>query len=59
MVSIGSRCWIAIGAAIINNIVIIADCIIGVGAVVVKNLSQVELIQEFLRDLIRQTNKRI
>ena len=39
-VTVGENTWIGIGAAVSNNIDIASDCIIGAGAVVVKNISE-------------------
>ena len=39
-VRIGQRSWIGIGACVRNNIFICADCMIGAGAVVVKNIQE-------------------
>ena len=37
-VELGARTWIGIGACISNNITVIDDCIIGAGAVVVRDI---------------------
>lgn len=39
-VFIGSRTWVGIGGIISNNLTICADCIVGAGAVVVRNIDQ-------------------
>ena len=39
-VNIGTRTWIGMGACINNNLSICSDCIIGTGAVVVKNIEK-------------------
>ena len=39
-VDIGARTWVGIGACINNNLSICKDCMIGAGAVVVKNIEQ-------------------
>ena len=39
-VSVGKRTFVCAGAIIINNIAIVNDCVIGAGAVVVKDLNQ-------------------
>lgn len=37
-VSVGSKTWIGVGACIVNNVEICGDCIIGAGAVVIRNI---------------------
>ena len=39
-VNIGANTWVATGASIINNLDICDDCIIGAGAVVVKDIKE-------------------
>lgn len=39
-VHIGARTWVGIGACVSNNLSICADCMIGAGAVVVKDIAQ-------------------
>ena len=39
-VSIGERCWIGIGASVINNIYIVTDSIVAAGAVVIKDINE-------------------
>lgn len=37
-VSVGSRTWLGIGSTVSNNVRIVPDCIVGAGAVVVKDV---------------------
>lgn len=39
-VKIGARTWVGIGACVNNDVTICEDCMIGAGAVVVKNISE-------------------
>jgi acetyltransferase-like isoleucine patch superfamily enzyme len=39
-VKIGKNSWIGIGAAVSNNVSIIADCKVGAGAVVIKDITE-------------------
>lgn len=39
-VSIWERCWIGIGASVINNIYIVTDSIVAAGAVVIKDINE-------------------
>lgn len=39
-VSIGNRTWLGIGSVVSNNVTICSDCIVGAGAVVVKDICE-------------------
>ncbi|MCR5151225.1 MAG: acetyltransferase [Clostridiales bacterium] len=39
-VSVGQRTWICVGASVVNNITICADCVVGAGAVVIKDITE-------------------
>ena len=39
-VQVGDRTWIGIGSAVSNNLSICNDCMIGAGAVVVKDIDE-------------------
>ncbi len=39
-VKVGKKSWLGIGSVVINNINICNDCIIGAGAVVIKNITE-------------------
>ena len=39
-VRVGERSWVGAGAVVSNNITICADCVIGAGAVVVRNIDK-------------------
>ena len=39
-VSVGTGTWIGIGSAVINNIGITGNCIIGAGAVVTRDITE-------------------
>lgn len=39
-VTVGRRTWVGIGASVKNGVTICDNCMIGAGAVVVKNISE-------------------
>lgn len=40
VISIGKRVWLSVGACVSNNVKICGDCIIGAGAVVIKDIDK-------------------
>lgn len=40
MVTVGKRSWLCVGVTVSNNVAITSDCIIGAGAVVVKDITE-------------------